>query len=83
MKYKLRFFTYAQEKEEEILLETKKYESLPIIPRKKDVVSLSLDNEIYEVLKVAISYEDNKNNLGYQLIDIMLKIIDAEKEWWE
>ena len=83
MKYKLRFFTYAQEKEEEILLETKKYESLPIIPRKKDVVLLPSDNEIYEVLKVAISYEDSKNNLDYQLIDIMLKIIDAEKEWWE
>ena len=81
MKYKLRFFTYAQK--EEILLETKEYESLPNIPRKKDVVLLPSDNEIYEVLKVAISYEDNKNNLGYQLIDIMLKIIDDEKEWWE
>lgn len=81
MKYKLRFFTYVQK--EEILLETKEYESLPNIPRKKDVVLLPSDNEIYEVLKVAISYEDNKNNLGYQLIDIMLKIIDAEKEWWE
>ena len=81
MKYKLRFFTYAQG--EEILLETKEYESLPNIPRKKDVVLLSLDNEIYEVLKVAMSYEDNNNNLDYQLIDIMLKIIDTEKEWWE
>lgn len=81
MKYKLRFFTYVQK--EEILLETKEYESLPNIPRKKDVVLLPSDNEIYEVLKVAISYEDNKNNLGYQLIDIMLKIIDDEKEWWE
>lgn len=81
MKYKLRFFTHMQEKE--ILLETKEYESLPNIPRKKDVVLLPSDNEIYEVLKVAISYEDSKNNLDYQLIDIMLKIIDAEKEWWE
>lgn len=81
MKYKLRFFTYAQK--EEILLETKKYESLPIIPRKKDVVLLPSDNEIYEVLKVAISYADSKKSLGYQSIDIMLKIIDAEKEWWE
>lgn len=80
MKYKLRFFTYVQK--EEILLETKEYESLPNIPRKKDVVLLSSDNEIYEVLKVAISYEDSKNSLDYQLIDIMLKIIDAEKEWW-
>ena len=78
MKYKLRFFTYAQK--EEILLETKEYESLPNIPRKKDVVLLSLDNEIYEVLKVAISYEDS---LDYQLIDVILKIIDAEKEWWK
>lgn len=83
MKYKLRFFTYAQEKEKEILLETKEYESLPNIPRKKDVVLLSLNNEIYEVLKVAISYADSKKSLNYQLIDIMLKIIDAEKEWWE
>lgn len=81
MKYKLRFFTHMQE--EKILLETKEYESLPYIPRKKDVVLLSLNNEIYEVLKVAISYEDSKNSLDYQLIDIMLKIIDAEKEWWE
>lgn len=81
MKYKLRFFTYAQG--EEILLETKEYESLPNIPRKKDVVLLSLDNKIYEVLKVAISYADSKKSLGYQLIDIMLKIIDAEKKWWE
>lgn len=83
MKYKLRFFTYAQEKEKEILLETKEYESLPNIPRKKDVVLLPSDNEIYEVLKVAISYADSKKSLDYQLIDIMLKIIDAEKEWWE
>lgn len=81
MKYKLRFFTYVQK--EEILLETKEYESLPNIPRKKDVVLLPSDNEIYEVLKVAISYEDSKKSLDYQLIDIMLKIIDAEKEWWE
>ena len=83
MKYKLRFFTYAQEKEKEILLETKEYESLPNIPRKKDVVLLPSDNEVYEVLKVAISYADSKKSLGYQLIDIMLKIIDTEKEWWE
>lgn len=81
MKYKLRFFTHAQGKE--IFLETKEYESLPYIPRKKDVVLLSLNNEIYEVLKVAISYEDSENSLDYQLIDVMLKIIDAEKEWWE
>lgn len=81
MKYKLRFFTYVQK--EEILLETKEYESLPNIPRKKDVVLLPSDNEIYEVLKVAISYEDSKKSLDYQLIDIMLKIIDDEKEWWE
>lgn len=81
MRYKLRFFTYTQE--EEILLETEEYESLPHIPRKKDVVLLSSDNEIYEVLKVAISYADSKKSLGYQSIDIMLKIIDAEKEWWE
>lgn len=81
MKYKLRFFTYAQK--DEILLETKEYESLPYIPRKKDVILLSLNNEIYEVLKIAISYEDSENSLDYQLIDVMLRIIDAEKEWWE
>lgn len=81
MKYKLRFFTFMQE--EEILLETKEYEFLPYVPHKKDIVSLSLNNKIYEVLKVAISYENSKNGSDYQLIDIMLKVIKKERKWWE
>ena len=72
MTYTLRFFTRYGYKEE--LLETYQFDSMPYVPRKKDLITI--DNEQYLVRRVAVDYEDNT-------FEIMLDIPDFDKEWWE
>lgn len=75
MTYTLRFFTHYRDEEE--LLKEYKFDSMPYIPRKKDLISI--DEEQYLVRRVAIDYEDENN----QLFEIMMDRLDYNKEWWE
>lgn len=75
MKYTLRFFThYGDEKE---LLKEYEFDSMPYIPRKKDLISI--DEEQYLVRRVATDYEDEEN----QCFEIMMDLVDYTKEWWK
>lgn len=75
MKYTLRFFTHHGDEEE--LLKAYEFDSMPYIPRKKDLISI--DEEPYLVRRVATDYEDKEN----QWFEIMMDRLDYTKEWWE
>ena len=75
MTYTLRFFTHFNGEEE--LLKESQFDSMPYIPRKKDLISI--DDEQYLVRRVATDYEDEND----QLFEIMMDRIDYTKEWWE
>ena len=75
MKYNLRFFTHYGDEEE--LLKESKFDSMPYIPRKKDLISI--DDEQYLVRRVATDYDDEND----QLFEIMMDRLDYSKEWWE
>lgn len=75
MIYTLRFFTHHGDEEE--LLETYQFDSMPYIPRKKDLISI--DDEQYLVRRVATGYEDKEN----QWFEIMTEVLEYGKEWWE
>lgn len=72
MKYTLKFFTHTQGEEQ--LVKTYKFDYLPYIPRKKDLIQIDWDQ--YLVRRVSVDYKNN-------LFEIMLDIPDFEKEWWE
>ena len=75
MKYTLRFFTHYGDEEE--LLKECEFNSMPYIPRKKDLISI--DYEQYLVRRVATDYDDEND----QLFEIMMDGLDYGKEWWE
>ena len=75
MTYTLRFFTHYGDKEE--FLRKYKFDSMPYIPRKKDLISI--DDEQYLVRRVATDYDD-KND---QLFEIMMDRPDYTEEWWK
>lgn len=75
MNYTLRFFTHYGDEEE--LLKEYKFDSMPYIPRKKDLIPI--DNELYLVKRVATDYEDEEN----QWFEIMTEVLEYGKEWWE
>ena len=75
MNYTLRFFTHHGDEEE--LLKEYHFDSIPYIPRKKDLISI--DDELYLVRRVATDYEDEEN----QWFEIMTEVLEYEKEWWE
>ena len=75
MKYILRFFTHYGD--EEKLLKKYEFDSMPYIPRKKDLISI--DDEQYLVRRVATDYDDEND----QLFEIMMDRPDCSKEWWE
>ena len=75
MTYTLRFFTYYGDEEE--LLKEYHFDSIPYIPRKKDLISI--DDEQYLVRRVATYYDDEND----QLFEIMMDRLDYSKEWWE
>ena len=77
MKYELRFFTHHYSGEQMIASYT--FNSMPFIPRKKDLISFDVDQ--YIVRRVATSYDEIENNT--MLFEIMLDDIDYDKEWWE
>ena len=75
MKYNLRFFTHYGDEEE--LLKESKFDSMPYIPRKKDLISI--DDEQYLVRRVATDYDNEKD----QLFEIMMDRPDYTEEWWK
>lgn len=75
MTYTLRFFTHSFGNEE--LLKEYKFNSLPYIPRKKDLISI--EDELYLVKRILTDYEDESD----QLFEIMTEQLDCDKEWWE
>lgn len=75
MTYTLRFFTHYGDEEE--LLKEYKFDSMPYIPRKKDLISI--DDEQYLVRRVVTDY-DNEND---QLFEIMMERPDYTEEWWK
>lgn len=75
MTYTLRFFTHYGNKEE--LLKESQFDSMPYIPRKKDLISI--DDEQYLVRRVATDYDDEND----QLFEIMMDRPDYTEEWWE
>ena len=75
MKYTLRFFTHYGDEEE--LLKGYEFDSMPYIPRKKDLISI--DDEQYLVRRVATDYDDEND----QLFEVMMDRVDYSKEWWE
>ena len=75
MTYTLRFFTHSFGNEE--LLKEYNFNSLPYIPRKKDLISI--EDESYLVKRISTDYEDESN----QLFEIMMEQLDCDKEWWE
>ena len=75
MTYTLKFFTHYGDKEE--FLREYEFDSMPYIPRKKDLISI--DDEQYLVRRVATDY-DNKND---QLFEIMMDKPDYTEEWWK
>ena len=77
MKYNLKFFTHYHGEEQ--LIASYAFDSMPLIPKKKDLVSF--EDGQYNVKKVAICYEGIENN--EILIEVMLDDIDYDKEWWE
>ena len=54
MKYNLRFFTHYGDEEE--LLKEYEFDSMPYIPRKKDLISI--EEEKYLVRRVAVDYDE-------------------------
>lgn len=75
MNYTLRFFTHYGNEEE--LLKEYQFDSMPYIPRKKDLISI--DNEHYIVRRVATDYNDEEN----QWFEIMTDMLDFTEEWWK
>lgn len=75
MKYTLRFFTHYRDEEE--FLKKYEFDSMPYIPRKKDLISIG--EEQYLVRRVATDYDDEND----QLFEIMMDRPDYNKEWWE
>ena len=75
MTYTLRFFTHFNGEEE--LLKEYEFDSMPYIPRKKDLISI--DDEQYLVRRVATDYDNEKD----QLFEIMMDRPDYTEEWWK
>lgn len=75
MNYTLRFFTHYGDEEE--LLKEYEFDSMPYIPRKKDLISI--DDKLYLVKRVATDYGDEEN----QWFEIMTEVLEYGKEWWE
>lgn len=75
MKYTLRFFTHYGDEEE--LLKEYEFNSMPYIPRKKDLISI--EGEEYLVRRVATDYDDEND----QLFEIMMDRLDYTEEWWK
>ena len=75
MKYTLRFFTHNRD--EEKLLKKYEFDSMPYIPRKKDLISI--EGEEYLVRRVATDYDDEND----QLFEIMMDRLDYTEEWWK
>ena len=75
MKYTLRFFTHYGDEEE--LLKEYEFDSMPYIPRKKDLISI--DGKHYIVRRVATDYNDEEN----QWFEIMTDMLDFTEEWWK
>lgn len=75
MNYTLRFFTHHGDEEE--LLKEYHFNSMPYIPRKKDLISIN--NEQYLVRRVGTDYDDEND----QLFEIIMDLVDYSKEWWE
>ena len=75
MTYTLRFFTHHDNSEQ--LIEEYKFDTLPYIPHKHDIIGFN--NDSYKVVGVATDYLDAHE----QLFEIMMDDIDYNKEWWE
>lgn len=75
MIYSLRFFTH--DKSEEKFIKEYNFNSMPFIPRIKDLICL--ENDQYFVRKVSIDYEDENE----MLFEIMTDKLDYNKDWWE
>lgn len=77
MQYEIRFFTHSCG--EEKFITSYKFDSMPFIPRKKDLISFNHDQ--YIVRSVATSYDEFET--GEMLFEVMLDEADYDKEWWE
>ena len=75
MNYTLRFFTHHGDEEQ--FVASYQSDSMPYIPRKKDLISIG--EEQYLVRRVATDYDDEND----QLFEIMMDRLDYSKEWWE